>query len=164
MEQPKEGAMNAQQLLEILPHRYPFIFVDGILEREGLNYAVGFKNVSLNEPYVYGKSTANPRLPESLIAECMAQVGAAALLSFPEHKGKIMLFAAIDKLRFYRAVYPGECLISRVQRVYQKGSLGKMKAIASVNGNLVAEGELSFALSDPILTKENGAVHEGCVN
>ncbi len=144
----EKNAIGHQGILNAIPHRYPFLFVDGILDHDDVNYIVGFKNVSFSEQYVYGCSPDKPRFPESLITECMAQVGAVLVLQNPEHHGKIMLFAAIDHLRFHRAVYPGEQLVSRVERMYIKGTLGKMKAMAHVDGELVAEGEFSYALAE----------------
>jgi len=134
--------------MDTIPHRYPFLFVDGILNCDENGYVVGFKNVTLNEPYVYATSRDNPRLPESLVTECMAQVGAAAILSLPENAGKIMLFAALENLRFHRRVHPGEQLVSRVKPLFTKGKLGKMQARSSVSDELVAEGEFTYALAD----------------
>lgn len=138
--------MNYKQILEAIPHRYPFIFVDGILECDYQSSAKGYKNVTLSEPYVYGLKSDEPRFPPALITESMAQVGAVAILSIPENAGKIMLFAAVDNLRFYRPVYPGDQLVSEVRRVFTKTNLGKMKATAHVGDQLVAEGEFTYAL------------------
>lgn len=139
--------MTHQEILATIPHRYPFLLIDGMLECDGDLYAIGFKNITSNEPSIYGCSPKNPRFPESLITECMAQVGAAAVLNHPENQGKIMLFAAVDNLRFYKKVFPGDRLISRVDRIFMKSNLGKMKAVAHVNDELVAEGEFSYALT-----------------
>lgn len=142
------GQLTFEEILRAIPHRYPFILVDGILESDKINYAIGYKNISLNDPYVYGCNPDKPRFPESLITECMCQVGAASILNIPENYGKIMLFAAIDNLRFYHPVFPGDRLISRVDKVYLKGNMGKMKATGFVNERLVAEGEFSYALTE----------------
>lgn len=146
--EPKK--MNHLDILAIIPHRYPFLLLDGILESDGSQYAIGYKNVTLNEACVYGSSPAKPRFPETLITEAMAQVGVAAVLNDPENRGKLMLFAAADNLRFHKKVYPGDQLVSRVDKVFMKSGLGKMKAKAMVNGELVAEGEFTFALTKKI--------------
>lgn len=142
--------MNHQEILQIIPHRYPFLFVDGILECDENSYMVGYKNVTLNEPYIYLDSKDSPRLPESLIVECMAQVGAVAILSRPENHTKIMLFAAVEDLQIHSAVYPGAQLISHVRPVFLKGTLGKMKATAYVSNQIVAEGFFTYALADRV--------------
>lgn len=129
-----------------IPHRYPFLFVDRMVEMDQSEYAIGYKNVSWNDFYVYGCSSEKPRFPETLVAESMCQVGVAAVLSTPENRGKMMLFAAIDNLCFYRSVYPGDQLISHVRKIYLKGTLGKMKATAYVENQLVAEGEFTYSI------------------
>ena len=142
--------MNHQDILQIIPHRYPFLFIDGVLECDEKSFIIGYKNVTLNEPYVYLDSRENPRLPESLIVECMAQVGAVAILSRPENQSRIMLFAAVEDLQFHSPVYPGAQLISHVQPVFLKGTLGKMKGVAYVLNQIVAEGFFTYALTDRV--------------
>lgn len=134
--------------MEILPHRYPFLLVDRITDLVPGESASGIKNVTINEPFFNGHFPHYPVMPGVLIVEALAQVGAVALLSLPENKGKIGLFAGIDKLRFRRQVNPGDQLLLKVDITAQKGPIGKGKALATVNGQRVASGELMFALSD----------------
>jgi 3-hydroxyacyl-[acyl-carrier-protein] dehydratase len=101
--------LEAEEIQQILPHRYPFLLVDRILE-VGEDYAVGIKNVTQNEPFFPGHFPGRPLMPGVLIVEAMAQVGAVALLSQPANKGKLALFAGIDKVRFKRPVRPGDVL------------------------------------------------------
>lgn len=131
---------------KIIPHRYPFLLVDRILEMEPGVRAVGIKNVTINEPFFQGHFPGNPIMPGVLIVEALAQVGAAALLSVEENRGKLGIFTGIDKLRFRKQVVPGDQLRLEVQVLKIKGPMGKAKASAAVNGEIAAEGELMFAL------------------
>lgn len=131
---------------KIIPHRYPFLLVDRILEMEPGVRAVGIKNVTINEPFFQGHFPGNPIMPGVLIVEALAQVGAAALLSVEENRGKLGIFTGIDKLRFRKQVIPGDQLRLEVQVLKIKGPMGKAKASATVNGEIAAEGELMFAL------------------
>ncbi|QSQ09105.1 3-hydroxyacyl-[acyl-carrier-protein] dehydratase FabZ [Koleobacter methoxysyntrophicus] len=131
---------------KIIPHRYPFLLVDRILEMEPGVRAVGIKNVTINEPFFQGHFPGNPIMPGVLIVEALAQVGAAALLSVEENRGKLGIFTGIDKLRFRKQVIPGDQLRLEVQVLKIKGPMGKAKASAAVNGEIAAEGELMFAL------------------
>lgn len=146
--------MDAQGIMQYIPHRYPFLYVDQILEREGTDYAIGVKNVSQNDPYLHREPGQKARLPESILVECMSQVGAVATLSLPEHRGKIMLFACVDDVKIHSPVYAGDSLITRVERVFLKSGIGKMRAVAKVDDKLVAEGLLSFALADGVPAAE----------
>lgn len=142
-------SMDFRQILSAIPHRHPFLFVDAVIQCADTDYVEGYKNITLSEDWVYPLDQAeSPRFPESLVTEAMAQVGAVAILSCGENKGKIMLFAAVENLRFYHPVFPGDRLVSRVRRVFTKATLGKMKATASVGDRLVAEGEFTYALAD----------------
>ncbi|NPV44361.1 MAG: 3-hydroxyacyl-ACP dehydratase FabZ [Firmicutes bacterium] len=131
---------------KIIPHRYPFLLVDRILEMEPGVRAVGIKNVTINEPFFQGHFPGNPIMPGVLIVEALAQVGAAALLSVEENRGKLGIFTGINKLRFRKQVIPGDQLRLEVQVLKIKGPMGKAKASAAVNGEIAAEGELMFAL------------------
>lgn len=138
--------MDIKNILEILPHRYPFLLVDRILEIEVGKKAKGIKNVTINEPFFQGHFPGNPIMPGVLIVEAMAQVGAVAMLSKEEFKGGTPFFAGIDKLRFKKAVVPGDVLIIETELISLKSSIGKAKAIAFVNDSIVCEGELLFAI------------------
>lgn len=131
---------------EILPHRYPFLLVDKIIEIEYGKKAVGIKNVTVNEPFFQGHFPGNPIMPGVLIVEAMAQVGAVAILGTEEHKGKLAVFTGIDGLRFRRQVVPGDTLRMEVEMLYFKRGIGKAKAQAYVGDELAASGELMFAI------------------
>lgn len=135
-----------QQILEILPHRHPFLLIDTIEELEAGVRALGKKCVTMNEPYFAGHFPGNPVMPGVLIMEALAQVGAVAMLSLPEMKGKTAYFAGIDKARFRRKVVPGDVLYLETTIIKVKGPIGIGKAVATVNGKKVAEAELSFAI------------------
>ncbi|QAY67732.1 3-hydroxyacyl-ACP dehydratase FabZ [Paenibacillus protaetiae] len=137
------------QIQEIIPHRPPFLLIDRILEVEPGVRAVGIKNVTMNEPFFVGHFPSYPVMPGVLIIEALAQVGSVAMLLVEENKGKLGFFAGIDGVRFRGQVKPGDTLRLEVEITRLKGTIGKGKATASVDGKVVAEGELMFALSDP---------------
>ncbi len=141
--------LESKDIMGILPHRYPFLLVDRILEVQQGEKAVGIKNVTVNEPFFQGHFPGNPVMPGVLIVEALAQVGAVAILSMPENKGKLGLFAGIDGFRFRRPVVPGDTLRLEVTLTKVRGPIGKGSARAEVNGQTVAEGELLFALVNP---------------
>lgn len=130
----------------ILPHRYPFLLVDRITEIEEGKRAVGIKNVTINEPFFQGHFPGNPIMPGVLIVEAMAQVGAVAILSMEEYKGKLAVFTGIDKLRFRKQVVPGDTLVMEAELVAIKRGIGKAKVSAKVGDKIAAEGELMFAV------------------
>lgn len=130
----------------IIPHRYPFLLVDKIVEIEYGKKAVGIKNVTANEPFFQGHFPGNPIMPGVLIVEAMAQVGAVAILGMEEHKGKLAVFTGIDGLRFRRQVVPGDTLRMEVEMLGFKRGIGKAKAQAYVDQDLAASGELMFAI------------------
>ncbi|MBO8138639.1 MAG: 3-hydroxyacyl-ACP dehydratase FabZ [Desulfotomaculum sp.] len=139
------------KIQEILPHRYPFLLIDKILEMEEGKRAVGIKNVTINEPFFQGHFPGYPVMPGVLIIEAMAQVGAVALLSRPEYAGKLALFAGIDGARFRRQVLPGDQLKIEVEVTKLRGRIGKSRARAFVGDQLAAEAELMFGIGE----KEN---------
>ena len=139
--------LNSDQIAQLLPHRYPFALVDRILDCEPGQWAKGRKCVSVGEPYFCGHFPQEHVMPGVLILEAMAQVGAVAVLSMPEHRGKIGFLGAIKNARFRRQVTPGdvlelECVITR-----QKGLVAIAEARATVDGQAAVEAELTFALS-----------------
>jgi len=138
--------LDVKQIQEIIPHRYPFLLVDRIIELESGVRAVGIKNVTVNESFFAGHFPEYPVMPGVLVIEALAQVGAVAILSMPENKGRIALFAGIDNLRIRRQVVPGDTLRLEMEVVKVKGPIGKGKAVATVDGQVAVEGELMFAL------------------
>ena len=136
----------AKEIMEIIPHRYPFLLIDTIEELEPGVRGVGRKCVSMNEPFFQGHFPGNPVMPGVLIIEALAQVGAVALLSQPEWKGRTAYFAGIDKARFRQKVVPGDGLTLETVILKVKGPVGVGKAVAAVNGKVAAEAELTFAL------------------
>lgn len=140
--------MDINEIMRIIPHRYPFLLVDRILELEPGKKAVGIKNVSGNEPFFQGHFPGYPVMPGVLIIESMAQTGAVAVLSLPDMENKLALFAGIDGVRFRRQVVPGDQLRLEVEILKFKGPVGKGRGVATVDGQLAAEAELIFALQD----------------
>ncbi|MCG3088491.1 3-hydroxyacyl-ACP dehydratase FabZ [Sporosarcina cyprini] len=146
--------LTAQQIQEILPHRYPFLLVDRILEMEEGKKAIGIKNVTINEEFFNGHFPGYPVMPGVLIVEALAQVGAVAMLSIEENRGRIGFFAGIDNCRFKRQVTPGDTLRLEVEITRMRGMIGKGKAIATVDGEIACEADITFALGDK-QNKEN---------
>ena len=138
--------LDINQIKEIIPHRYPFLLVDRIIEVEEGKRAVGIKNVSANEPFFAGHFPEYPVMPGVLIVEALAQVGAVSVLMKEENKGKTPFFAGIDHCRFKKQVTPGDQLRLEVEMTRVRGSIGKGKGVATVNGEIVCEAELIFAL------------------
>ncbi|MDD3617831.1 MAG: 3-hydroxyacyl-ACP dehydratase FabZ [Desulfobulbaceae bacterium] len=145
----EQPVLDIKGILAILPHRYPFVLVDRIVELEVGKYIVGLKNVTINEPCFQGHFPGEPVMPGVLILEGMAQVGALlAYKSIPEAIGsKLVYFAGLDGVRFRKVVRPGDQIIYRLEIIKLKSKLSKMSGKAFVDDQLVAEGELmaSFA-------------------
>lgn len=140
--------LNNVQIQNIIPHRYPFLLVDKIIEMEPGKKAIGIKNVTANEPFFQGHFPGNPIMPGVLQVEALAQVGAVAVLSMEEYKGKLAVFAGIDKLRFKGQVIPGDTLRLEVEILSMRRNIGKGEAVAYVNDKVVCKGEIMFALVD----------------
>jgi UDP-3-O-[3-hydroxymyristoyl] N-acetylglucosamine deacetylase/3-hydroxyacyl-[acyl-carrier-protein] dehydratase len=143
------SSLNIEQIMEIMPHRYPMLLVDRILELEEGKRVVGIKNVTINEPYFAGHFPGHPIMPAVLIVEAMAQTGGVLLLSMVEHpKEKLVYFMAIDKAKFRKPVMPGDQVRFELELVKLKLNTCKMKGKAYVGEDLVAEAELMSVLMD----------------
>lgn len=140
--------IDAREIQRIIPHRYPLLLIDRVLEIEPGKRIVALKNVSANEPFFQGHFPGYPIMPGVLIVEALAQAGATLLLSQPEARGKLPLFAGIDGLKFRRPVVPGDQLRLEVEFTLRRGPIGKGRARATVDGQLAVEGELTFAVTE----------------
>ncbi len=138
----------AKEIMEIIPHRHPFMLIDTIEELEEGVRALGKKCVSFNESYFAGHFPGNPVMPGVLIVEALAQVGAVALLGLPEWKGKTAYFAGINKARFKQKVLPGDVLMLETKIVKVKGPIGVGEAVATVNDKITCKAELMFAIGE----------------
>jgi 3-hydroxyacyl-[acyl-carrier-protein] dehydratase len=139
--------LSVTDIQKVIPHRYPFLLVDRIIELEPLKRAVGIKNVTCNEQFFQGHFPGQPVMPGVLLLEAMAQVGGVAMLYPDENRGKIAFFAGMDRVKFRKPVVPGDQLRMVAELIKVRGSMGKIWAEAFVDGQLVAEGEFLFALS-----------------
>ena len=140
------SVLNTQQIMDILPHRSPFLLIDTVEELEPGVKCVAKKNVTMNEPHFMGHFPGNPVMPGVLIIEAMAQVGAVSLLSDDKYKGKTPLFGGIKNAKFRRKVVPGDVLRMEVEMTRVRGPLGIGEGKAYVDGELCAQAELVFAI------------------
>jgi beta-hydroxyacyl-ACP dehydratase FabZ len=138
--------LDASEILHILPHRYPFLLVDRILELEPGKRVVGQKNVTMNEHFFVGHFPGHPIMPGVLIIEMMAQVGGVMLLKTEGNAGKLAYLAGVEKARFRKPVVPGDTLTAEITIVRSRGNMGWTKAEARVDGTLVCDAEIAFAL------------------
>ena len=143
-----ENPLNIQDILELLPHRYPLLLVDRVLELQPGERIVGLKNVTFNEQFFQGHFPGQPVMPGVLIIESMAQVAGLMILSVPAHRGKLAYIAAIENVRFRKPVLPGDTLITEASIVKLRGSIGKVKMAARVGEIKVADCEMTFALME----------------
>lgn len=139
--------LSATDIQEIIPHRFPMLLVDRIVELEPMKRAVGIKNVTFNEHFFQGHFPKKPVMPGVLIMEAMAQVGGVAMLYPEEYRGKLAFFAGMDRVKFRKPVVPGDQLYMVAEIVKLRGSIGKVWAEAFVDGQIVAEAEFMFALT-----------------
>ncbi|GLB31825.1 3-hydroxyacyl-[acyl-carrier-protein] dehydratase FabZ [Lacrimispora amygdalina] len=138
--------LGIKEIQEIIPHRHPFLLVDCIEELEPGVRAAGYKCVTYDESFFRGHFPEEPVMPGVLIIEALAQVGAAAILSMEENKGKIAYFGGIDKAKFKKKVIPGSKLKLECEIIKRKGPVGVGKAVATVDGKIAASAELTFMI------------------
>ena len=144
----RPGPMEIREIMRHIPHRYPFILVDRILEFEPGRRIVGLKNVSANEPFFSGHFPGHPIMPGVLIVEAMAQVGGVLASRLPGAERKLAYLATIDRYRFRRPVMPGDQLITEGGVIRVRGRVGKMRATGRVDGEVVADGVLTYSMVD----------------
>jgi 3-hydroxyacyl-[acyl-carrier-protein] dehydratase len=138
--------LEAADIMRIIPHRYPFLLVDRVVELEPGRRAVGIKQVTANEPQFTGHFPGRPIMPGVLMVEALAQTAGVAVLSLDEYRGKLGLFAGIDDCRFKRMVLPGDTLRLEVTVEKLRGMFGRVKAVASVDGEVAVEATLSIII------------------
>lgn len=144
------SALDIRQIMELLPHRYPILLIDRIVELEFGVRARGFKNITYNEPVFNGHFPGNPLFPGVYMIEAMAQLGGCVVLEPGEFSRKTPYLAGIDKAKFRRPVIPGDCLMMEVVLAKHKRNIGWVNANATVDGEFVCSAELMFSIaSDP---------------
>ncbi|WP_299412482.1 3-hydroxyacyl-ACP dehydratase FabZ [Acaryochloris sp. IP29b_bin.148] len=156
MSNPSDGATEPkttfmiEEIQELLPHRYPFLLVDRIIDYKESERAVGIKNVTMNEEFFQGHFPGRPLMPGVLIVEAMAQVGGIVLSQLPDiPAGKLFVFTGIDKVRIRRSVVPGDQLVITAELLSLKRKrFAMMETRAEVEGKLACSGELMFAMVD----------------
>ncbi len=139
--------LSSTEIQNVIPHRYPFLLVDRIIEIEPMKRAVGIKNVTINEQFFQGHFPGHPVMPGVLILEAMAQVGGVAMLHPEENRGKLAFFAGMDRVKFRRPVVPGDQLRMVAEIIKVRSNMGKLWVQSFVDEQLVAEGEFLFALA-----------------
>jgi 3-hydroxyacyl-[acyl-carrier-protein] dehydratase len=144
--------LEIEDIKRFLPHRYPFLLVDRILELEADRRIVGIKNVSANERYFIGGPGGVPILPASILTEAMAQVGAMLILTKPENRSRLIYFMGIDRVRYRRPVQAGDQVELEAIVVRLRSRMGTLRGIARVEGKVVCEGQMTFALTDRPVT------------
>jgi 3-hydroxyacyl-[acyl-carrier-protein] dehydratase len=141
--------LDINEIMERIPHRYPFLLVDRVTELIPGKSAKGYKNVTINEPFFQGHFPGRPIMPGVLILEALAQLGAVILLGSEENKGRLALFTGIDNVRFRRQVVPGDQLQLEAELIRMRRLMGKAAVRALVDDEPAAEGEIMFALTHP---------------
>jgi 3-hydroxyacyl-[acyl-carrier-protein] dehydratase len=144
--------LDSVAIQKILPHRFPFLLVDRVIELEVGKRAVGIKNVTINEHFFQGHFPQYPVMPGVLIVEALAQTGGIALGTMDEYKGRIAFFAGIDNVRFKRQVKPGDTLRLEVELTQLRRSIGTASALATVDGEVACKGDIMFALG-PLMSE-----------
>lgn len=148
--------MDITEILDVLPHRYPFLLVDRIIDLEPGVKAVGIKNVTVNEPHFSGHFPGRPIMPGVLLIEAMAQVGACALFSQESNRGQLGFLAGVDKMRFKKQVVPGDTLVITSQVLKLKSGFGWFQGEIKTNDELVCRGEIMFGIEKPARKDDAG--------
>jgi len=145
----ENSVLGIEEIMKVLPHRYPFLLVDRIVELDPGKRVVGLKNVTINEPFFQGHFPGHPIMPGVLIIEAMAQVGGMLLLgAVPDPQSKVVYFTSLDKVRWRRPVKPGDQLRFELEMLQVRGMMCKMAGRATVDGELAAEAEMGAAVRD----------------
>ena len=153
------GEVHIRQIMEILPHRYPLLLVDRILELEPMRRAVGYKNVTINEEFFTGHFPDNPLMPGVLMIEALAQLGGTVILAPGEFARRTPFLAGVDKFKFRRPVIAGDRLMMEISMLRSRRNIGWVAAAAKVDGKLVCSGELMFSVTPgPPLTHADASI------
>lgn len=149
MSPPLKLPLEIEDIKAILPHRHPFLLVDRILEFEEDKRILGVKNVSSDERYFIAGPGGVPVLPASILTEAMAQAGAVLILAKPENRSRLIYFMGIDRVRYRRPVVAGDAVMLEGTVVRLRSKMGSLRGVARVDGKVVCEGQMTFALGDP---------------
>jgi 3-hydroxyacyl-[acyl-carrier-protein] dehydratase len=157
-EKKELGSVDIVRILKLLPHRYPFLLVDKIVDMDGDTSAVGIKNVTINEPFFQGHFPGFPIMPGVLLIEGMAQTaGALCVANLGEaYEAQLVYFMSIDRARFRRPVVPGDTVHFHMTKRRNRGRVWRFDGQAKVNGQVVAEAEISAMIIDPETSKAEG--------
>jgi 3-hydroxyacyl-[acyl-carrier-protein] dehydratase len=145
---PMTLPLEIEDIKRILPHRYPFLLVDRIVEMEEDRRVVGVKNVASDERYFIAGPGGRPVLPASILTEAMAQAGAVLILSKPENRSRLVYFMGIDRVRYRRPVFAGDTVRLEGSVLRMRAKMGSLRGVARVDGHVVCEGQMTFALGD----------------
>ncbi|MCS6860638.1 MAG: 3-hydroxyacyl-ACP dehydratase FabZ [Abditibacteriales bacterium] len=144
----RAGALTVEEIQRIIPHRRPFLLIDGILVHEPGRRTVGLKNVTANEALLAGQHPHDLVMPPLLIVECLAQTGAVLLLAQEQNRNKEVLLVGLDDVKFSGVARAGDQILCEAIALNQKGNIGRMKGTATVNGTVIVEGMYWFALNE----------------
>ena len=151
--------LDIQKIMKVLPHRYPFLLVDRVLELTE-THAVGVKNVTFNEPFFQGHFPAEPVMPGVLVLEAMGQVAAMMLSAKPGNENLITFLTGVEKAKFRRPVKPGDQLVTTAEMVRLRGKMGKVRTVGRVDGVVAAEAEFSFVAAETLADSSKGRKDE----